>query len=523
MNNALASDYIWGIGNEGLFGGARQADIDAFGTVPIKAAIRRFLDSQIQLWKPDRIIVLERKGTAVLRALMESEDPIRWRWEDVVSSKVIEQLQPGELSGKRILIFDDMMKKGVHLAELLRELRKHGVDVASPDHLRVAVFAVHEESSRGTEVEGTIIPHAWYRRCLNTQDYTDLRTQIVTMLQHSGSLMLDTEHLEIRVNIVGNFDKFVKALRRTGRATVFTSAGSRVNITVLYEDDTIHLLPTGDFPDGTKTDNIVKKCRVVQRSGSEFALIPICFPSIPAAQVWHCKQEVSTLLGRSVVGVEATDSGRFYGVGLRAALRVLRWVLRDLYAAAPHEFTVSLPGSVEHGRLGSGYHLGHLRVMYPTLDVGYLNKWIARIEREAQSEGSQLQGKRPESSPATPLRDEVLYQRAIGLLQMISDHLDRKRIAQFWRLLDHSTPHPFGLTAEEVFQIGEQHFRGDKVTTSTLFDILIDQATLVTHVQPGTGLGRVRLVERTFEPDGEIVSEAVRRYTTQWGLPDAID
>jgi hypothetical protein len=515
MSHSLASDYIWGIQNESTLKRAEYFEADISKALPLKKALKMFLTSQIGLWKPDLIIVIERKGTAVLRSLMEGDSPIQWSWENVISSKVLEEASPEQLRDKRILVFDDMMKRGVHIEELLEDLKKLGVDVAS--QVRVAVFAIHEESSHGKEFCGAIFPHAWYRRGLNTTDYTSIRTEIVEMLQQSGSLMLDTEHLEVRVKLTGSFDKFVKALRRTGKASVFTSADSRVNITVLYDDDEIHQLPREDFPDGTKIENIVKKCRVVQRSGNEFALIPICFPAIPAGKIWHCKREIQALLGDSVVGSRATDLSRFYGVGLRAALRVLRWVLRDLHAAAPNEFTISLPGNVNDVRPGSGYHLGHMRVMYPTLDLDYLNKWIAKIEREASSEGQHLPQREPLPSPL--LTDDELREKAIGLLQHTMDELDRKRIQNYWHSRQHSTPHPFGLTAEEVFKIGKRH-HWEKVLSSTLFDVLIDQATLVTHVQILSNSHGDKTVERTFEPDGEVVGEAVRRYTMQWGLPN---
>jgi len=519
MNSSFTADYIWGVQTSGISGSIRDTDSDFPKAIPIKQALKQFLNSQIRTWKPDLLIVLERKGTAVLRSLMESDNPIEWNWENVLSSKVLEQV-PSRLAGKRILVFDDMMKGGAHLKRLVQHLKELGVDVSSPDQVRVAVFAVHEESSAGQAVEGTNIPHAWYRRGLTTPDYTKIRTEIVEMMQQSGSLMLDTEHLEVRVNVIGSFDKFVKALRRSGKVTVFRSASSRSNITVLYEDDTIHLLPREDFPEGTKTESIVKKCRVVQRSGNEFALIPICFPAIPAGHLWNCSHEVASLLGRSVQTSDASDTARFYGVGLRAALSVLRWVLRDLYAAAPREFTVSLPANPKDLRHGRGYHLAHLQVMYPTLDVDYLNKWIAKIEHEAQSE-SRLLHRQGGPLPSPLLGEDELYERAIGLLQVITDVLDRKRVSLYWRSGVYPTAHPFGLTAAEIFAIG-QRFGWEQAITSTLFDVLIDQATLVTHVQTLSDTRNQKTVERTFEPDGEIVSGIVRRYTAQWGLPDVI-
>jgi hypothetical protein len=517
---STTNDYIWGVQQAGAPVPQRSYDVSDGTQIPsIKRSLTVFLESQIRSWQPDLIIVIERKGTAVLRAVLESKnDALLWPWNRVFSSKIIEEIPSSALIKRRILIFDDMMKKGEHVAGLLRCLREKGVDICSDKFVRVAVFAVHEESSAGREVEGVRIPHSWYRRGLTTPDYTDTRTRIVNMLQSSGSLMLDTEHLEVRVKLTGSFDRFLQALRRTGRAIVFTSAASRENITVLYEDDDIHRLPIDDFPPGTKGDDIVKKCRVVGRPGNEFALIPICFPAIRSGAVWKPKKDVSMLLGSSAVGDNASDVGRFYGVGLRAALRVLRWTLKDLYAVAPHEFSISLPTTLKKAQAGKGYHLEHLRVMYPTLDLEYLNNWIARIEHEARAEGTRLHKLAPRPVPL--LTDVDLRDRAMDLLQAITASLDQKRIERYWSGLPTGDCHPFGLTAADIFAIGSK-FMWERVVTSTLFDLLIDEATLVTHVQPVTHTDGCETIARTFEPDGEIVSEAVRRYTAQWGLPNA--
>lgn len=78
-----------------------------------------------------------------------------------------------------------------------------------------------------------------------------------------------------------------------------------------------------------------------------------------------------------------------------------------------------------------------------------------------------------------------------------------------------SVPHPFGLSAREIFNLGDR-LDCPRVVTSALFDILIDDGHLVTDAffDP-----RERCWERVYEPDGEMVSELVRLYNTQRGLP----
>src|SRR5687767_4195677 len=93
-------------------------------TVPIVRQLHTFLRDQIELWSPDLIIVVERKGTAILRALKEwKEDPIDWPWDKVLSSSTVDQVPDDFFLGKRILVFDDMMRTGNHLTKLVNSLK----------------------------------------------------------------------------------------------------------------------------------------------------------------------------------------------------------------------------------------------------------------------------------------------------------------------------------------------------------------------------------------------------------------
>jgi hypothetical protein len=75
-----------------------------------------------------------------------------------------------------------------------------------------------------------------------------------------------------------------------------------------------------------------------------------------------------------------------------------------------------------------------------------------------------------------------------------------------------------GLRASEIFALGRQ-FGWEPARISTLFDILIDDAKIVTRVQRTMDENGWQRWTRTFKPDGEVVSDLLRRYTAQWGLP----
>jgi hypothetical protein len=489
------------------------------GSAPIERQLHTFLQNQIREWFPDLIVVIERKGTAILRALKEGAESFEWPWSKVVSSDIIEQVSNEFFENKRVLIFDDTMNTGYHLNELLTNFSKRGL--GDKVKIRVAVFAVHESSFSGFPFQGEIVPHAWFYRSLTTTSYQAINAQIVRMLQQAGSLMLDTEHVEVRLRLHGSFSKFVEALQRNSDAIVFRSAGGRTNITVLYNDDEAHSLPADRLPSNTLCSKIVKKCRIVQRSTDEFAIIPICFPSVTEKmEEWSLSRSDQAMLGSNA---KADYKTRFYDVGLIAALEVLRWALKDLAIWGVDNYTLSLPQRLDDRASNDGYDLEHLRAMYPALDIGCLTDRIAEVERIAASEGNALRAYRFESRKTPVYTDQELRRDALCLLsamRLIADQRTvEKGVRYGWE--NSNSFHWEGLTLGEIYGLGEDlNWTDDRITT--LFDILIDEATLSTDIAPFYCPDGVTRIVRTFSPAGEIVSELVRRYTTQWGLPHGL-
>jgi hypothetical protein len=154
--------------------------------------------------------------------------------------------------------------------------------------------------------------------------------------------------------------------------------------------------------------------------------------------------------------------------------------------------------------------------MYPTVDIAALSKQVSIVDKRALEGGAKLRGHPVETSPQMEVPSAELRRRAWQLLQVIRVELDQ-RIAEerlfdaHWRV-----PDPFGLNAREIFNLGDR-FGWPRVVTSALFDILIDDGHLVTDVAFDS---RKQCWERVYEPDGEMVSELVRLYTTQRGLPN---
>ena len=494
----------------------------AFERMPVTEVTEHELDTfirkEICYWQPTLIIVVERRGTAIIRALKESlRSRLDWPWARVISSQVLTERAPEFYRGQRILVFDDMKKRGYHVFRVLDQL--NSMDPAILKQVRVAVFAMHEDATSRPEYPDFGVQHGWFHRGLTTAAYRNKRLEILAMLQQAGSLMLDTEHFEVRVRLRGPFPDFLHALGRKAHTVTFHSLGSRRNITVFYEDNSpAHQLDLGRLPARAKTDDKVKKCRIIECGDDEFAVIPLCYPAIPDPPVggWPNNPDDAALLGDAI---KRSPPAAFYGTALISALDVLKWVLKALYAAPPQLLSVSLPTVHTDSTAGQDCCLNHLQVVYPTLDLQRLANEILRVDTDASREGLQLRGQ-----PAAPLssleaRDDELRRDAWALLQVVRHVLDER--IQEERLFDASwkPPHPFALAADEVFHLGDR-FGWQRPYTSSLFDTLIDDGHLVTHAGQKVDEQGQQYWERVFEPDGEMVSELVRTYTIQRGLPN---
>lgn len=510
-----STNSIWGIP---LLNIPTHAPISVTGneSEAIEILLQTFLSEQIAKHKPDLIIVVERKGTAILRSLNESaHNNFDWPWSKVISSEAIEQMSDEYFRSKRILVFDDMMKTASHIRNVIQQLSDREL-IEDKSTIRIAVFAVHEACP--SEIESPIgaIPYSWFYRNLTSVNYQSIQIQIVGMLQQSGSLMLDTEHLEVRLRLLGSLNRIIGAVKRKATAYPFHSSDGRMNITVFYDDDEAHSMPAGLFPVGASVSDVVKKCRIIDRGGDEYAIIPICFPSIIAHEEhWPTRESEVELLGS---GVGCSDVARFYGAGLLAALEVLYWVLKDLAVLGENDYSILLPKYEDDHEARGGYTLEHLKVVFPTLNVNKLTDRIAEVDREARLAGTQLRSRKFESAAVPMVTDAELHQDATRLLQVIRHELDQRILES--EILGDPTVRSirFGLTLVEIFEIGKR-FGWDRPRTSALCDILIDQAAVSTDVIAIEDPAGIARMVRTFAPAGEVVSEMVRRYSTQWGLP----
>ena len=179
----------------------------------IEAELLAFMSAEIDDWKPERIIVVERRGTAIFRALKES-GKVQIPWSRITSSKALRDVPRENLRNQRILVFDDMMRRGSHIRRVLSLLKEIDPKSRFSSQARIAVFAMHEDASSCDRCGRSALPDSWYYRGLTTEAYRNVRQGILSFLRATGSLMLDTEHIEIRVRLKGTFQEFVQALGR---------------------------------------------------------------------------------------------------------------------------------------------------------------------------------------------------------------------------------------------------------------------------------------------------------------------
>ncbi len=495
----------------------------------IEEELYKFLSSVIDEYKPDIIIVVERKATALFRALKELK-LINKQWSQLISSAVLEEIDESKIVNSNILIFDDMMRTGEHLSDVLKQL--HNNFSIQPEQLMIAVFAIHQISNLSISCDGFEYPITkWYYKNLDDYSYSLVRNRIISLLERTGSLLLDTEHIEIRLKPKYDFTELIQALQISGKVISFNSQSNRKNITVLIserdENGTVvnKILNDHLYPDGIITENIVMKCRIIERPNGEIAILPICYPAVPCElnEKWEESIEIVEIFGNQLSN---SNNSVFYAIGLLAAIDVLSWIIKILAGAgyiSESEEELVLPSINDLDFPGSSYTLNHLRVMYPFLDIKSITNRINSCVLKARKKGNQAKSKISKVTPNVyaNVDDSKLYRESFSLAQGILYKILNKKFDLYSDTLV-KNPHPFGLRSSEIYSIAKEIGVTEQQEISCLFDLMIDSGLIITHVEKryidhngDTKLYRVR----TFEIDGEVVTQMLIDFTDQNGFP----
>lgn len=503
----------------------------------IEEELFHFLSSVIGECKPDIIIVVERKATAVFRALKELR-LIDWPWSKVLSSAVLDEIDGFDEIDKsktidkkiKILVFDDMMRTGGHLAEVIMKLRKNFS--IQPEQLDIAVYAVHQiRSDLIINCDRFDYPLTrWFYKNLDDDSYSSVRKRITNLLERTGSLLLDTEHIEIRLKPEYDFTELIQSLQISGKTISFNSFSNRKNITVhISETDEggnlVNKILSDDlYPEGIIRENIVMKCRFIERPNGEIAILPICYPAVPyeLEKNWGGEKEIIEIFGPQLSN---TNDSVFYAVGLLAAVDVLSWVIKILAGTgyiteSENEFV--LPSINKLDFPGSAYTLNHLKAMYPFVDIKSITDRVNSCVLNSRRKGTQAKSNISKLKPNSfvVVDDSDLMNEAFFLSQnILFEILDQKFELYGDSLIEN--PHPFGLRTAEIYTIAEEMGVNSHQEISCLFDLMIDNAMIVTHVEKRhiTHNGKTDLYRvRTFEIDGEVVTQQLMDYTDKYGL-----
>ena len=227
----------------------------------IGVQIDEFLHLTLEKVKPTWIVTVERKGTALLRTVFDnhSHREVCLDWGNVLSSDAINSFPSERLREGAILLLDDGIHGGGRVSQALDVLTRE--KKVPREHIKIASFSVHEDST----FEG--IDFHWFGRLRDSQ-YRRVRTGVIEFFQRRGSLLLDTEHIEVSVELHCGRLEFFDALCRAGLGVEHTSEGGHVNLTIhnpIILDETTF---TENLPPRTMYRDVVRKIRVVERKKS---------------------------------------------------------------------------------------------------------------------------------------------------------------------------------------------------------------------------------------------------------------
>jgi orotate phosphoribosyltransferase len=431
----------------------------------VVAALTKFIGELVHSDSYDYVVPVERKGTALVRTAMSGADQGQWR--RIVSSDAMGVVL-GERKGARVLVIDDSVWSGETLRDTVDAVRKAGSGLGIK--VTVAAFISHQDA------DPRLLDIVYYRG-LDNEAYEECRDAVVEYLQKEGSLLLDTEHIEVAAKISCSREELFGLLNGWGDAIQFASAPDRVNCTVVRKGEDLSEWLDGLAPQYAELGNAVCKLRSVTRPAEprSFSLIPIFYPTLslrPETLYEHPRMKWT----KAVRGMSRV----FHCVGLSLAVELLVDAMRYLKAALGDqiEFTYE-PGGLEH-----------LITVFPEIQLSQLQD---ELERGRHIGRQRATSRRIVDDPG-------------------SDTLER--LAREIRLACYD-PFRYGsgllktLTVNDVLKIGPLH--GQTATrASAALDLLIDRAQMRPDIEFLRQNQHI-LARRVFRPDGELISRQVIR------------
>lgn len=326
--------------------------------------LNKFFTNAYREVKPNYIVTVERKGTALMRSVIKSSahisDGIR-NWEKFISHQALENDTNINLKDSKILIVEDSVSSGKKITDVINLLK---LKCAESENIKVAAFCVREG------VERKLVDYQWYGQA--TEDtYRQVNDSLIKYFQRKGSLLLDTEHIEIPIDLINcSHIELFNALSKCGNSVAYISKGDRINLTIYNPK----LLEETNFiknlPNGSRLTNVVKKIRVVERSKNKFTIIPIFYPAIPITTQLKDYEYLEEPFKEMIT--EANKDKWFNVIGMYAAIQLFKLVgvcLSTLYKE--NKISIASPGVGTEDD-----SISHLKVIFPDIKVDELSKYI---------------------------------------------------------------------------------------------------------------------------------------------------
>ena len=465
----------------------------------IESEILSFLENIIKTEKIDLIVCGERKGTAVLRALI-SEYPERhllWDWSKIVSTRAIDTYPWHEFNGSRILLFEEMVHHGHTLQKSYNALRDK---VKSKAQIITAGFAVWRRC--------LFAPDYAFYASVNTESYETIRAKIIKMLQLHGSLLLDTEHIEIPIKVNCSINELYEHLglcADINHSFSFLSGSNRLNLTIYkpYFLDQEHI--SSYLPEGSNMNGIVHKCRIIEKGHDCFSIMPICYPNIKFSCNNDNFKKIPKFVNSSCLSYNSKSI--FYLSGMIASIELLRTIIASLAdLLAEGKVILDLPKE----------NFMHLYSVFPWLNIDALQEYLSEIIAKSRLDKNRLPKR---SAKVNNICEEELNIMSRIMLYTILEIIDNSyefEMSLAYGLPWHSILHQ--LKRIDKMKCGNKIVNISEAAWSTIPDKLIDSGILVTDVSEITMKSSDTFMVRTFLPDGEIVTDKLRQQFSVRGI-----